>query len=385
MTPTTTGKVRIGLRGRLLIAALAVVTAVFGAAWWVATATSSADAIRGRLLATFGAGVVLTAIVLVIVGTRLLGPLRRLAHATAAADPTALAVESSDEVGAITAVFNQMVEKVQASKGDLAHEIVKLERLQKQLVVTERLEKELVIASSIQTTILPKKPQVRGVELSARMLPALEAGGDYYDIINVDGGCWIGIGDVAGHGLTAGLVMLMVQSVVSALITTNPDATPSEVIRVVNAVIYDNVRNRLGQDEHVTLTLLRYHASGKIAFAGAHEDLLVWRRATGICESIPTVGTWVGAIRDVSAVTKDTAMRLDTGDLLVLYTDGVTETMNRFGEQFGVERLRKIIETHSTDPVETIRDVVMEASTLWSYQPPDDDITIVVFRHVGGG
>ncbi len=70
------------------------------------------------------------------------------------------------------------------------------------------------------------------------------------------------MGDVAGHGLQTGLVMLMIQSVVAALVRRSPHASPSEVIGVLNAVMYDNVHRRMGQDEHATLSLLRYDGGG---------------------------------------------------------------------------------------------------------------------------
>src|SRR5207247_1046155 len=101
---------------------------------------------------------------------------------------------------------------------------------------------------------------IEGVEVSARMIPADEVGGDYYDVLPIaEGtqGAWIGIGDVAGHGLTAGLVMMMIQSVVAALVKQAPDRAPSQHLGVLNAILYDNIRERLEQSEHVTLSLLR--------------------------------------------------------------------------------------------------------------------------------
>ncbi|HVJ16337.1 MAG TPA: substrate-binding domain-containing protein, partial [Polyangiaceae bacterium] len=169
----------------------------------------------------------------------------------------------------------------------------------------ERLEQELSIASRIQTSILPRDLDVAGLSIAAMMIPASEVGGDYYDVLSVDGGCWIGIGDVAGHGLRPGLVMMMLQSVVAAIGRHTPNASPSELLGVVNAVLYDNVRQRLNQDEHATLSLIRYDRSGELVFAGAHEDLIVHRARSGECELVQTLGTWVGATSDIQDVTID--------------------------------------------------------------------------------
>src|SRR5262249_7320903 len=151
-------------------------------------------------------------------------------------------------------------------------------------------------------------------------IPASEVGGDYYDVFPVVGGGWIGIGDVAGHGLTSGLIMLMVQSTVAALGRQSPGAAPRDIVRVVNEGLFDNIRHRLRNDEHVTLSLMRFHRDGRIVFAGAHEEIVVFRKAAGRCELIPTLGPWLGAMRDVGPVTVDNALRLEDGDLMVLYS-----------------------------------------------------------------
>jgi serine phosphatase RsbU (regulator of sigma subunit) len=249
----------------------------------------------------------------------------------------------------------------------------------------ERLERELEIATHIQTSILPRDLRVENLEIAATMVPATEVGGDYYDVLPGPGGCWLGIGDVAGHGLRPGLVMMMLQSIVAALGRENFDAAPRDILQVVNAVLYDNVRNRLGQDEHATLTLIRYFANGELVFAGAHEDLLILRTKTGKCERIATLGTWVGATLDISDATEDQRAHLEDGDLLLLFTDGVIEAANAAGEQFGIERLCTELEAASSEvagasPVSEIRDRLL-ASVQSFLARQDDDIALLVARH----
>ena len=249
----------------------------------------------------------------------------------------------------------------------------------------ERLEQELSIASRIQTSILPRDLDVPGLRIAAMMIPASEVGGDYYDVLSVNGGCWIGIGDVAGHGLRPGLVMMMLQSVVAAIGRHTPNASPSELLGVVNAVLYDNVRQRLNQDEHATLSLIRYDRSGELVFAGAHEDLIVHRARSGECELVQTLGTWVGATSDIQDVTIDGRCRLEPGDTLVLYTDGVIEAQNAQGERFGIERLCAIVmDAAASGSAETVRDRVIDAVSHFIAQQADD-IAILVARYEGSG
>lgn len=250
-----------------------------------------------------------------------------------------------------------------------------------QMAVKDRLTREMEIGKSIQTSILPAGFDVDGLEISARMIPASEVGGDYYDVLAVPGGGWIGIGDVAGHGLPAGLIMLMVQSTVAALWRECPDAEPREIVRIVNEVLYENIRHRLHKDEHVTLSILRYFRDGRFVFAGAHEDILVCRRASGLCEMVLTPGTWVGAKRDVASVTVDSRIALDEGDVMILYTDGITEAMNSENEQFGIERLCAVTEREMGNPVEQIRDAIFSAVAAWSEAPLEDDLTVVALRY----
>jgi|SRR5215831_4783085 len=241
---------------------------------------------------------------------------------------------------------------------------------------------EMEIAQHIQVSLLPREVFAPGLELSADMRAADAVGGDYYDAVPTDDGCWLGIGDVAGHGLGAGLVMLMIQSVVSALTRSNPDASPREIVRVLNRVLYENLRHRLGQDEHVTFTLLRYRPDGRIVFAGAHEDIVVWRAATGRCQLVPTPGTWLGGMEDVARATVDSTLKLQPDDIVVLHSDGVTEAVNAAREEFGVERVCEIVERHRAEPVADIRQRIMDAAARFS-SAQDDDMTVVVLRYRG--
>jgi len=244
------------------------------------------------------------------------------------------------------------------------------------------LLKEMEIARRIQSSILPAPRQVPGYEISARMVPVATMGGDYYDVRPTpDGGCWIGIGDVAGHGVTSGLVMLMVQSGISALLEHRPDLAPHDVLRAVNTFLQDNIRERLHSDEHVTLSLLRFHPDGRVEMAGAHEDVIICR-ADGTLERLETTGTWLGATRDVGPFLRTSTFRLGAGDLLLLHTDGATEAPNVGRERLGLDRIAAELQRRAGAPATEIRDALFELVLQWAPQP-EDDVTLLVMRYLG--
>jgi serine phosphatase RsbU (regulator of sigma subunit) len=245
-------------------------------------------------------------------------------------------------------------------------------------IARERLEQELELARQIQVGILPRRLAAEGLELTACMTTATEVGGDYYDILPVEGGCWIGIGDVSGHGVTSGLIMLMVQSVVSALVAQDPTASPRDAVTILNRVLFENIRHRLIKDDFVTLSLLRV-TDRRITFAGAHEHFLVCRAKTGRAEPIVTPGTWLGVMPDIAKYTTETTLELESNDLVVLYTDGITEARNVGGAQYGLERLGDVVQRNHRKPIEEVRDAVLDDISSWTARR-DDDATLVLLR-----
>lgn len=291
------------------------------------------------------------------------------------------AVTGMKEVRTLGDAMNKMVGELATSRAHIAEKT--------------RMARELEIAQRIQTSILPREVQVPGLTLTAQMVPASEVGGDYYDVIPCKDGCWLGVGDVAGHGLSAGLVMLMVQSAFAALVRTMPDATPRQLVIALNRLVYENVRNRLQADEHVTFTAFRYFSDGRMLFAGAHEPLVVLRQASGRPELVETPGTWLGVVPDISKATTDSQLQLARGDVVVLYSDGVIESTNAEGGQLGMDRLLQEVACgavgssasveHSpavTRSTTEIHHHLMDIVRNWSKEP-EDDVTLLVLRHQG--
>ncbi len=236
------------------------------------------------------------------------------------------------------------------------------------------------IPRRIQSSILPRELSLSHMSVSARMIPAEEVGGDYYDIIPATDGAWIGIGDVAGHGLEAGVIMLMVQSAVASLAKCDGDADPREVVSVVNDVLYENIRRRLAGDQHVTFCITREYDDGRFMFAGAHEDILVYRSRAGRCDRLETRGPWLGAMRSVREHTTVSSTRLDDGDIVVLYTDGITEARGANGEQFGLDRLCAAVERAAAQPMNALRDSIYDEVRRFTSRL-DDDQTLIVARY----
>jgi len=247
----------------------------------------------------------------------------------------------------------------------------------------QKLEGEVAIARQLQTALSPKQLRVEGFELAGSMLPANRVGGDYYDVIPARGGAWLCIGDVTGHGLLSGLIMLMIQSMVTALVRAQPEAGPAEVLRGVNRGLTPNIRERLGQEEHATLVLLRVWSDGRVRHAGAHEELILFRQRTGRAEAVPTPGVWVGIAPDIARETAESELLLEPGDTLVLYTDGLIEARNASGTELGLERLRLLVEEHGAAGPEALHAALMKTALGWS-SLQQDDMTCLVARYQPG-
>jgi serine phosphatase RsbU (regulator of sigma subunit) len=238
-------------------------------------------------------------------------------------------------------------------------------------------DQENELAARVQSSILPTEVELEELGVSAGMVPTEIVAGDYFDVVSTKDGCWLAIGNIEGQGLTAGVIMLMVQSAVQSLVRLAPQASPRDLLCALNAALYENIRERMKGDEHVTFCLARYSADGALTYAGAHANILICRADGKESGSIPPGGPRLGAVRDIRGMTSETPLHLAPGDVMVFFTNGVIATRNERGEEFGVERMReKLVETRALTPHE-IRIALMNALLEWNPRP-DDDITLVV-------
>jgi len=271
----------------------------------------------------------------------------------------ALRVEKSsdDEVGKLIDGFNDMLGEIRTRDAE----------------IQERHRQEMALARSIQTSVLPRTFELPGYDIAAVMMPAEEVGGDFYEFRPVDGGAWIGVGDVTGHGVTSGLIMMMAQSMFTMLCEqSNGHVTPAKFISLLNRAMYYNLRSRLAQDRFMTLVVAKLDTDGKLVYAGAHTDLLIYRAATKDVERLPTDGLWLGLTDDISAATTDRSVSLARGDVALFHTDGVTEARNSEGECFDLDRLTDQLRDLHDAPATDIVTRIAHAAWSWAGTPKDD-------------
>ncbi len=245
-----------------------------------------------------------------------------------------------------------------------------------------RLNAELEIAKRLQQMILPKERelgQIEELDIAGFMEPAEEVGGDYYDVLQQDDRVKIAIGDVTGHGLESGVLSIMVQTAVRTLIENNEN-DPKKFFEALNRTIYKNIQ-RMNCDKNLTFCLIDYHQD-RLKLSGQHEEVIVIR-ANGKIELVDTIdlGFPIGLEESISDFIASTHIELNTGDLVVLYTDGVTEAENDCGEQYGLERLCAVAQQNYREAARKIQQLIIE--DLLGYigkQKIYDDITLVVFK-----
>jgi sigma-B regulation protein RsbU (phosphoserine phosphatase) len=173
--------------------------------------------------------------------------------------------------------------------------------------------------------------------------------------------------------------MLMLQSSVSTAVRGPEERTPAQVTCHVNRVLYSNIRSRLKVKDHATFMILRAHRDGRVVMAGAHEDVIVHRKATGRCELIETTGMWLGISPDISDTTEDSSFELGEGDTAVLYTDGLIEARDAAGEELGMERVFQLIQAHAEQGPQAVVTALSAGARRWA-PVQQDDITIVAMR-----
>ena len=245
----------------------------------------------------------------------------------------------------------------------------------------DRLWSEMEVAQRIQTALLPKNRRLGDWELEAAMSPAEEVGGDYYDFFQTPTGeTWLAIGDVSGHGVESGLVMMMTQTAIATLVNATPGRTPSDVLVHTNRVIRENV-SRLGGHRYMTLNVIRLE-EGRVVVAGKHQDFFVWRSKTNTVEVVTNEGPWIGVVDDIARSVEDQTISLEIGDWLMLHTDGLTEAADSKGVMFSEVGLRQTLGELAGKV--SLREAVQKIlARVQKYQQrQEDDLTLVMLRRV---
>ena len=228
--------------------------------------------------------------------------------------------------------------------------------------------------------LLPQEvPNIPGLEIAAFSRPAQIVGGDYFDFIDFSNGFnGLAIADVAGHGVSASLHMASIQALLRTLVPLNQP--PAEVMRQVHKLFIHNIRF----ETFVTFFIGAFDSSTKtLTFSNAgHQPPLVLYKNKSKIESVemlrPT-GAAIGLVEEAEFSEKK--IELQEEDLLVLYTDGVTEAMNTNNQQFGRERLEKLVRHAEHMPVkDVIQKIRLSLEEFIEGKPLADDTTLVVCR-----
>jgi phosphoserine phosphatase RsbU/P len=279
-------------------------------------------------------------------------------------------VRSEDQLGALAASFNQMTEYVQ--------HLVK-ERVQK-----ERLERELEIAKEVQERLFPNRvPQMERLDVAGICLPARTISGDYYDFLPL-GSHQLGLalGDICGKGISAALLMANLQATLRSNVmnlwkesSLNGEKTVAKIVERLNSQIYSfTAANKfatffyaLYDDQQQTLTYCNAGHNPPLYFNGTK----IRRLSAG--------GTVVGVFAD-SKYDQET-IPVNTGDLFVAYTDGIVESVNEYGEEFGEQRLTQLVQENRHLNANMIKELVVNQVLSWTFaEERDDDMTLIIAK-----
>lgn len=284
--------------------------------------------------------------------------------------------------------LNSMVENLKVVFSIVRGKYVQKER--------NRLQGEMDIAKNIQTSILPKQMTIDGFECATNMVTATEVGGDVFDYCPTPYGTYLGIGDVSGHGLPAGIMALIqltaFQAAIQTASTFEKSIGPSELYDLVNKILCQINKNRIGSDKFMTGNYFFLH-NNNFNYAGTHLIAMRYRKKDNSVILIPELANrtaFLGISEFVNSKTSEGSFSVEAGDILLLYTDGIIEAKDQKSDQFGVDRLKTVLLEAATDPLEQIITKIMEAvreharsGDLKKYRNSlADDASLVLIRKV---
>jgi len=260
----------------------------------------------------------------------------------------------------------------------VARDITERSRAEKAQLEHSRMLREMELARQIQLSLLPvAPPKIPGVTLAGFCLPATHVGGDYYYFAKRDNGIIdLAVADVSGHNIGAALMTVAARSVLRTQLVTGSSA--GQVLTAMNEILYEDLNS-------VELFITVFYASFDIysrtlnyANAGHPHPLLFSSKAPA-CQWLDADGLIMGVRGSVTFEEKQ--IQLQSGDILLLYTDGVTEADNGSGELFGIERLCKLLHAHRRESSQAIIDaIILDVAAFSGTIPLVDDVTMVVMK-----
>lgn len=246
-----------------------------------------------------------------------------------------------------------------------------------------RLGSEIEVAQKLQRMILPSPQelnQIPALDIAGFVQPTDEVGGDYFDVLNHHNAVKIGVGDVTGHGLESGVIMIMAQTAIRTLIT-HGEADQRKILATLNRTIYDNMQ-RMQSDRNLSLVLLSYQ-DHKLYLTGQHETIIVVR-ADGKIEEIDTdnYGFPLGLVEDITEFMQVGVIPFFPQDVALLYTDGITEAVNKYQEYYGIDRLKLVLQANRhKSAIEIKNSIIADLYNFIDGYTIFDDISLVVVKH----
>jgi len=245
----------------------------------------------------------------------------------------------------------------------------------------KRLDHDLEIARDIQRILLPSEaPAIDGFQISGINVPARQVSGDYFDYIRVDDErLGVAIADVSGKGVPASLIMAICRSVLRAEAARNP--SPADVLRKVNRQLYPDIK----EDMFISMAylILDHHRNSITLARAGHDAPLLYKQQSQTVTPVKSPGMVVGIDSGnvFDRLTVDFAISLERDDCLVLYTDGVTETLNAEGDEFGLDRVIQAVRARANDGAQAIvKKIIQDVRDFTGSLPQNDDITLIAIR-----
>lgn len=237
-----------------------------------------------------------------------------------------------------------------------------------------RNQAEIEFALQVQQALFPRRfPDGSGLDFTAACIPARGIGGDYYDVLDLtDGRLAFAIADISGKGISAAILAANLQALLRTLVETNP--TPRDICLKLNNHLYKFSET----SRFATFFYADWNAEdSKLRYVNAGHNPPIWISSNGSC-ALDKGGFPLGMFCDVEFQMGECS--LQPGDLLALYSDGITEKGERSGKEFGETRLRDILERHRNEPLDEIRERILGAVRSWQTGEAEDDMTLVLVR-----
>lgn len=285
-------------------------------------------------------------------------------------------LDNRDKQGQVVGAFNKIADALIGKNQEITVLNVRLK------AENRRMISELDLTRKIQQMLLPKNREIKeiiGLDIAGFMEAAEEVSGDCYEVLHHKGRVKIDRDDVTGHGWDSSVLMIVAQTAFSTWLADN-EPEQVKILSAINCVIYDRVQG-LKFDKNASLALLDYQ-QGMLKLSGEHEEMIVVR-CNGCVERFDRIdlGFPIGLDAEIAEFFVETSVQLYSGDLVVLYTDGITEAENMDKLLYGLERLIEVIEINGQHSAAEIRDaVIKDVRSHIGKQKVFDDITLPVLK-----